>query len=583
MATVCVWLPLKHTVAAQTIRVPQDSVIVLETDGDTADLENAQENAWLRSSRWRSSLSWQSDLAESAIGNAIGFQTRLRIEGEHDWSFGLVLDKDAGEPFGWRKSVPWAGPELKRVGLSKRTRHWQFVLGDLRIQHGFGIISGRRVRIAPPLSSALWQPEGPGSVREYAGTSGAPVRRGVALSSNSTRGRVTVWRTYAPATVSTRFREESPAKRSSVVVDASSTSAFRTGSSTERRHGLRLGSTGIMLDAGYPSLRMSALLEHLQSNVTARGQDGRLKTILPSSLLTGSVTTEITWKNVRFFQEFGRIRGRHPARWSIRWKHRGGSGLLIGRLRHPGAERSPFGSDQRFMASYRRESHWTVGIHLRWNEHRLTFSGQRLARHPGRDPFVAEGHVADGSRGTRMSVRYLYGTSGGHTLVLTAAVQLDSRDDQGHSAESSIGTVTRQFRLGIIHRVPLGKHRRWTWNGQLLAGGNRRVPARNAWSGLVAMDLQKRGPAWTWAGMMLVRGSRSRAPVLYARMPAPAGFFPVLAGSTSRTELVSRLAWNPSADTRLELWTRLGRSLSIPAGPSPRNAGRLVIQATVDL
>ena len=577
-------IPGRSALAAQEADAQPDSAMVgWEANGDTHELDHSRETEWLRVSRWRSSLSWQSDPPGTAIGNAVGFQTRLRITVEPDWSFGLVLDKDIGEPFGWHGSAPWTGPELKRFHLARKADHWQMVLGNLRIQHGFGLIAGRRIRPYASLSSPLWQPGGDATVREYAGTSGAPVRRGVALALTGSRGHIAVWNASSRPAISIRTREHSPDRGEPVVVNASGTTAFQTASSIGRRKGLRLASTGLMLGVGPAHRKVAGMVEHQLVHIEARDGGELLKTILPSSSLIGSLTSHLSWKRIRLVGEMGRIGGFNHIRWSIRWKRAGGSGLLIGRIRHPDAGRSPFGSDQRFLATNQQESFWTTGIYLKRKHHRFSFSGQRHAYDSWGDVLTDDTLPAQRDLGARLSSRYLYSGAYGRTLMVSATADRDIETHQPALAAPPIQGNTSQIRLGADLAVPFGEQNRWVFTAQLQAGTRKVSNNRSASSGLIAVDLERLGRSVSWNGLLLIRGSKPRSPVLYARMPVPAGFFPVLAGSSPRAEWVNRVVWQPGPNMQLETWMRAGRGLSGDPGTLPVHALRLLFQLTIGL
>jgi len=562
-----VMLPFLNPAFGQTLHSEtgaQDSLDVVQIQGqagtgldadDPAERERILERLWLVHPAIQSGWGWRSDgTRPTHLGNAHEWQLRMSAR-EKGWQFGLILDKDRGEPWG-RGPVPWTGPELKRWYAARRSDRFHALAGSFRIQQGFGLISGRRISWFPSRSNPLRIPGKMAAYDGYAGAASGPVRSGLLLGLESPRAALRAWYSSEHAAARTGSIESEESGGYPAVLDVSSTGSFITDGSLARRQGVRITASGLQAAVAGMGWQSAILVEHLGSSSSISSYSR-----IPSSLVAVSLSGNWSAGPITAATEHSLLNGRHHSWHSgMRWKHRSGTGLAFHHARTARGLNSPYGSLGRFHA----EPFFATTLQgaMNWRRRGGAVWTIRYAR--------KSDQMSDGPFRTH---RWAIDWDSSHDVPGSARHRLQFGHDIRLEREvlEPHGRTHRAYARWYHQPGP-----RWHILAQTQAGKNAR--AESMLAGITVTRVPRRILVPEWTAFTLIRRRRGRGVVLYALQPAPIAGFPVLSGSSSINSTIHRLRWRLSRGTLGEVLLRMDRNVQ----SSPAYAVRFSVRLRVD-
>ena len=576
------------SVSGQTIHV-EDEEAAIPLDALPLDtiLEETSEFEWLLDRLWtlhpavQTVWGWQSDgIRPSHLGGRNQWQLRISAK-SGPWQTGLIADKDMGEPWGMG-ATPWKGPELKRWFLERTGHRVHLLGGGIRIQHGFGLVSGRRPNSMPSLSNPLRLPGKLASTRGYAGSAGGPVRSGLLIGLEGRFGAIRMWQSADRVPASTSLDRTSDASGQTVIEDLSGTSAFVTENSLIRRNAVRLSSSGIQSAIAGRIWQFAVMGEHVRLDAS----DPNLNTSvaishLPSSVFAGSLAGMLSIGAFRMVAE-NALAGRGMSSWrtALRWKHANTSGLILD-IAHTNQDvASPYSGRTRLFVDH--DSEFTLRTAARWRRSKV--SDWRI-RGVIRRRVLPEGMDAT----QRLALDWIGGggAEGGLRIQAGLTWQVAKRPDNNQESIS---------RLNL--RLNQGDANTWGAGLQLSAGLRRDWFGEQGLTGLAGVTVQRRAFEATrsrpsesggteldqagldeiglhesrvrptrkampeWTALILVRRSSDVRTILYATQPNVSGGFPVLSGSSNILVIINRLRWKPNPSWQSDVLVRLDRRSS---------------------
>ncbi len=559
-----------HTAVAQTLKTVSEESDSLSAESvheplrwnvdeeDVAQQEQIMDHFWAIRPALLTGWAWRSEGSKPThLGSAHQWQARLAVRG-NIWQSGFILAKDRGEPWG-HGPVPWTGPELKRWYAAVRTDRFHAIAGSFRIQHGFGLASGRRQSWFPARSNPLRLPGRIATSSGYAGSASGPLRTGFLGGIASDRAALRTW--YSLDTMAARLGKADPDAQVAIL-DVSSTGAFMTASSIERRNRVRIATTGLLADVAGRRWQSSLLVEHLQSAYLPAPETHFLNS-LPFSVFAVSVAGKWAAGPLALISEQSMVNGQPFSGWiGIRWRHPSGSGLVLQHARIHGRLHSPYSILGRYRSEANNDSRiqvaltWRIRRGSRWT---LRYASKGLHKDDGvyRSQRWAVDWERTGRPPSRTGTQILFG----HTLLT----------DRGPSDphRSTYRAYTR-WRFTLFPRwysmvqVQLGK--RWT---------KQVAPSKSLLTGLTLTRLSDTASIPDWSTLLLVRRSWERGVILYALQPLSLGGYSVLSGSSSMNSLIQRLRWHLSKRTQGELIFRMDGGLEDSVTPRVRLSVRV--------
>lgn len=548
---------VRDSLSAESMR----ELLLLNVDEeDVAQQERIMDLIWSLKPAFQTAWSWRSEETKPThLGSAHQWQARIAARG-NTWQLGIILDKDRGEPWG-RGPVPWTGPELKRWYAAVQTDRFHAIAGSFRIQHGFGLVSGRRQSWFPARSNPLGLPRRIATSSGYAGSTAGPLRSGFLGGVASNRAALRVW--YSLDNVASRLGKAGPDAQVAIL-DVSSTGAFMTASSIERRNRVRIAATGLQAALAGRRWQSSLLVEHLQS-AHQPALEMHFLNSLPFSVFAASVAGRWTPGPFTLISEQSMVNGQPlSGQIGIRWRHSSGSGIVLHHARIHGGLSSPYGTQGRYRAEYKNDSRiqvaltWRLQRGSRWT---LRFARKNLFRDDGiyRSQRWAVDWERTGKPLNRSGAQFLFG----HTLLT------DGGPSDPH--RSTYRAYTR-WRFAPFppwqSMVQLQFGKRWS---------RQDVTSKSLMTGLTLTRLSDIASLPDWSMLLLVRRSWERGVVLYALQPVSQGGYPVLSGSSSMKSLIQQLRWNLSTRTQGELIFRMDGGLKGSVTPRVRLSFRVRI------
>ena len=520
-------------------------------DGDTTEHERLTDRFWSSRSLIRTGWDWTSGTGYSEqTGGPQGWQFRLSMVGSKG-RLGLVLDKDRGEPWGGG-TTPWSGPEMKRLFAGLETARFHLIIGSFRIQHGFGLTSGRRMGSLPGATNPLYLPASLASARGYAGTSAGAVRTGALAGLRAERASLRVWqsRDRVTAGLGTAFRDT--AYSTTAVTDLSSTGAFTSERSLYRRNGLLLTSTGVQAAIHGSNLGVALISEHVRSTSRGAIRTDHIPTLIPSSLLSGGLVVTLGSRPFYLVHEIAlNDKGSFSRQTGLRWRKGSGSGVMIGQKVARGTTANPYSELGRYFSgsSFEKEVHAAGRLIFRggtaWT---IRFSKQRRARgdiRPSTSRWAVDWSLPLGSTRSVMGSR-----------LHLRAMRIES--------DPSEAETKRTHRMGLRWTLP--SKGRWVVSSQVQAGFSSIGTEKASSSRLAALTLDIPGRqtgGWPgrpdWSAMILLRQRHGSGTILYAAKPTHLGGFPVVSGSSPLLSIMHRLRWHPWPHAVGEVVVRLDR------------------------
>jgi len=241
----------------------------------------------------------------------------IMLLGSH-LQFNFVLGKDRWEPFFRSRGDSWLGYEQVRGFGTYSRGAWSLIAGHYRINHGHRLVSGTTSIQSISASSVFRHPATLVSASGYSGTAANPVRRGILVQYS---GAITFLlfgsSTRTPASL--RTVQTTPSLVENHVFDISTTTAFTSPASIERRARLQIRSSGFTASWKRRKSSTGAFFERV--NIYDRQSDTQFPQRLHfavsqdvrSSWLRGSIEMASTdWQMV---DSKGSVR--------INWKNRG--------------------------------------------------------------------------------------------------------------------------------------------------------------------------------------------------------------------------------------------------------------------
>ena len=559
---------------AQTIHADDPEIEIETLVEEPSEFERLLDRLWTIQPAVQSNWGWQSDgIRPTHLGNRHQWQVRLTAAAGA-WRAGFIADKDMGEPWG-SGALPWQGPELKRWHVSRQGQRGHLLIGSFRIQHGFGLVSGRRPGSMPSRSNPLRLPGKLASVRGYSGSAGGPVRSGLLLGLEGGLGAIRFWQSADRVAASTSLDHGADRPGMTVITDLSGTSAFVTESSVTRRNALSLSSSGVQAAIAGHRWQIAAIAEHVRLKASRLGEStwpfGR---DVPTAVFAGSVSSAlILGKSSTVFERT--VTGRDSPAWRAawRWKGRVGSGVILDVSSNKQRIASPYSGRGRLFTD--QESGFTVRAAARWRKSTASDWTVRSS--------LLRKHHPDGVAETRNAALDWMGSIGsGASNRAQAGLSLQSTNRWDRRRELS-GRFAARF-----NSDPTAS---WNSGVQISAGFKRDRTGENGLTGLVGLSVQwlpwdrslrPGGKALLpdWSALILIRRASRVRTMLYATQPVISGGFPVLAGSSPLLAIIHRLRWRPAPDTEGELllrWDRRSRDVSI------RHSLRLMLQVRKSL
>lgn len=541
------------------------------------ELERMNDMIWTFMPTVQANWSWRSDGARvTHLGAPIGWQARVGMS-PNRIQLGFLADKDMGEPWG-SGDAPWSGPELKRWFVSRDGDRFDILLGGLRIQHGFGLVSGRRTASLPSRSNPLRLPARLTSARGYAGAASGALRNGAMATLEGWRGVLRFWRTSDKVAAATGLGKLDNGTPVTLVRDISGTVAFVTANSLERREGVRLSSTGVQTALAGSRWQVAALSEHIEGDArSSRFPDSVSVSVIPHSTMAVSVVGRISVSRIDMISERSATSGAGSSfRTALRWSHRG-SGLIVDLENVNLGRSSPFSNRGRYFSAYKRET--TLRTAGRW-------------RRPGGSDWSFRGamrHQGKGDGGNSMqqfALDWSGPLQGGHNLEDSNRLRfgVTHRRERDHD-DRPVSTTRVQIRF---QHPPT---RVWGADIQFQLGRRTTKMGYGGITGLLGATIH-RNPLSTKmseirpslvpgvSSLMLIRLSSETRTVLYAVQPAPVGGFPVLSGSAPAAIMVNRLRWRPTPGVVGDLIGRVDRFL---ASSDPAYSFRVSLQLRIAL
>lgn len=552
-------IPPRYGVA----QVDQDNLLRVISPEDTEELRQREDDRWQTQTMWQLRyVGTSEDLPLTHLGGSARWQLRGSIR-HRFWRVSWIADKGKGESWGLH-SMPWIGPEMKRLTVERKDARFTFLGGGFTIRHGWALHSGRRMPALSSLPGALSIPSRLARVSSYAGTTGAPVRSGALFGVSGSYSGVWIWTTRSRVAASTsRDPDEEDAR---IVRDISHTTTFATANSLMRRRLLNLSSTGVMMAGRKGVFRASTIVEHTTVE-TRRGERAvALTTEIPRSLLAGSMSLGLAsgaWSTAS--EVTLPHQGSIDARWAIRWRLRNGSGIVVDRTSLNRSTSSPYSHRGRYQSKYRSES--VTRLNGKW---RASAGHSVLVRSAMRnrriDDISRTSHVAlDWIAFTRGKEHPLNLYRAGDDPSFTVGLRFRSTVTPGGDRDSQNRLIIRRW----IRPFP-------QWKGDVQIRTGYRVKSavgesgKNGWTVLGAMtahrdlmggqaDSFRKRPSLTYSAIILIRRHDGARTTLYAGFPVVTGSFPVLAGSSNKTAFGQRLRYHGRhgaiAETTLKIET----------------------------
>ena len=222
-------------------------------------------------------------LPASSLGNQAKAWLRLTWNPITQLKFELAARKDAGEPVYFTGGNAWFLTETKRFSFSYTSAKVSLLVGDFRVIHGTGLISGSGWK---PISSIASPTRALGSTtRHKSGVSGPglPTRRGVSVLINPVKQLQTglwIYSTRFPGSLENiqgSGAENTATSGTQVVTSLSGTAAFTSQSSIERRSLIQNQGIGGFVTWSGGGSSINILFEHAANRIqTPSSLDGRL-------------------------------------------------------------------------------------------------------------------------------------------------------------------------------------------------------------------------------------------------------------------------------------------------------------------
>ena len=515
----------RHRVLAQSA----DSLAAFAAqDPDSPWLEEAIEDAWMTEGVWRSRVRHPATMPPTYLGSAWGWQTRFNLKAGAI-SLGALLEKDSGEPFGPTREASWMGPERKRLALGIHQQRWTLLMGPFRLHTGFGLVSGRTEGWAPALSAPLRQPDILPRAGARVGTAAVPVPSGLSLLLHGPRGRLGLFHGHTWHAASTGRSIDEQLQ----ISGPSSTSAFTTSSSIARRRQLGIslsGWTGALEGARWCLALFQALIR-AESRMPADPKPVRLG--FPAQRFWTSTAASLRLFGLDAATEWAFSPDLRHGKWSVRWRPRSGTGILVAHQAMHGTARSPFGEGARFRSEWDSESVWHITA--QWRSKTTEVSGVSAWRSRNAAAVSAD-------RRHRLSLAWQRAFP---AFSMAAFVVRDAAEDV-------------RWRTGV--RVTLPAWHDWTPDLQLQNGLRSTQPGGFRRSNIMALGVRRAGSVWDVHVLALKRVGGKGTALLYASIPVMLSGFPVLGGTSDRWLGVTRIRRRLTRRWQLEMWARWDRS-----------------------
>lgn len=247
------------------------------------------------------------------LGSADKLYTRFRLNRAHDFSFGLTLEKDAGEPIAWNPDKKQYGADFLswHVMLYQQGRFRKLVAGDFQLQYGQSLVFGSGFSLGKGAETITAIRRSSTGLRPYTSVLESGFFRGAGFTYRlSSRIDITAFYANTPRDALLQERADSTAGSPVIFGSLQQSGLHRTQRELMAKHSIREQSGGTVLHFRSKNRRLqlgatslyTRFDQYWQRNYQLYNQfefNGRQNVV-------GSIFGEYSWQNINFFAEAAR-------------------------------------------------------------------------------------------------------------------------------------------------------------------------------------------------------------------------------------------------------------------------------------